>query len=60
MLKILNEFATLCQQINENFQYNQSAQSQKIVSQITFIMNSSTAAARTLNSHFNVMNIDIT
>ena len=59
MLKILSEFAILYQQINENFWYNQSAWSWKIVSWITSITNLFIITARTLNSHSDVMNIDI-
>ena len=33
--KILSKFAILCQQIDENLQYNQSTQSQRIIIQST-------------------------
>ena len=35
MSKILSKFAILCQQIDENLQYNQSTQSQRIIIQST-------------------------
>src|SRR5204863_7331826 len=62
MSKILSKFAILCQQIDENLQYNQSTQSQKIIMQSMNVMISSAKinmlSRNTITITHNFMNIN--
>jgi hypothetical protein len=60
MPKTLSEFATLCQQIDENLRYNQSARSRRTASRTIPTTTPSNPAAKTPNLSHDAMDVDTT